>query len=559
MNKLLSLLLSVVLLTACTKDPVDVTGTIAGIVTEQSASSTEPLAGVTVSITSLGKSTITGSDGSFSFGDIVPDSYALSFAKSGYVSDTHTVTVVAGQTAKCDMTLARTADNALISISPATLNFGTTQTEMTVTIANNGNSQTSWSLDLGNNAWLSASPKSGRLAAGSTQAIVLSVDRSLLSDAKSVIVNIAAYGSSFPISVSCAPRNATPEMAVSPTAIEFGAFATEQPLTIRNTGSGTLAWSIANSTSPAISFSEQSGTVSPGGNKVVKVYLDRTLISGAFTTLFTVSDGMSEHTVTISANGGTTPDNPDDPDTPDDPVVDPSGTVVTQGLTAYFKFDGNFDDSSENGITGYGTPDPGFVTGLTSDTKAARFSRVDKNAFNVSHPLIDTRTMTVSFWVKGLGDGNIFYVTSSKTEYKHNIMMTFSCDGGRLKYVMDRYNQSYDYSSKGNFTHKSISDDQWHHIVLTSDFNNISYGDITTSLYIDGQFMDTVVESCSPYDENGGSSAHYGTGTRFVLGGERTVYNTVIPAASMTVANFRVYDSRLLSPEEIKTIYQAKQ
>lgn len=550
MNKLLSLLLSVVLLTACTKDPVDVTGTIAGIVTEQSVSSTEPLAGVTVSITSLGKSTITGSDGSFTFGDIVPDSYALSFAKSGYVSDTHTVTVVAGQTAKCDMTLARTADNALISISPATLNFGTTQTEMTVTIANNGNSQTSWSLDLGNNAWLSASPKSGRLAAGSTQAIVLSVDRSLLSDAKSVIVNVAAYGSSFPISVSCAPRNATPEMAVSPTAIEFGAFATEQPLTIRNTGNGTLAWSIANSTSPAISFSEQSGTVSPGGNKVVKVYLDRTLISGAFTTLFTVSDGMSEHTVTVSANGGNTGG-----DTPDDPIVDPSGTVVTQGLTAYFKFDGNLDDSSENGITGYGTPDPTFVAGPTSDTRAAKFSRVDKNTFNVTHPLIDTRTMTVSFWVRNLGDGNIFYVTSSKTAYSSR-MMSFSCDGGRLKYVMSRrYNYTSDYSSTGNFTHKSIADDNWHHIVLTSDFNNISQNEVTTSLYIDGQFMDTVIEYQSASNENGGSNANYGTGIRFVLGGDRGS----IPAASMTVANFRVYDSRLLSPEEIKTIYQAKQ
>lgn len=555
MNKLLSLLLSVVLLTACTKDPVDVTGTIAGIVTEQSASSTEPLAGVTVSITSLGKSTITGSDGSFTFGDIVPDSYALSFAKSGYVSDTHTVTVVAGQTAKCDMTLARTADNALISISPATLNFGTTQTEMTVTIANNGNSQTSWSLDLGNNAWLSASPKSGRLAAGSTQAIVLSVDRSLLSDAKSVIVNVAAYGSSFPISVSCAPRNATPEMAVSPTAIEFGAFATEQPLTIRNTGSGTLAWSIANSTSPAISFSEQSGTVSPGGNKVVKVYLDRTLISGAFTTLFTVSDGMSEHTVTVSANGGNTGG-----DTPDDPIVDPSGTVVTQGLTAYFKFDGNLDDSGENSISCYGMPEPTFVTGVTSDTQAARFSRVDKNTVNISHPLIDTRTMTVSFWVKGLGDGNIFYATSSKAWNSNyistTVMMSLSCDGGQLKYVMGiNNNQTYNssaYERTGNFTHKPINDDKWHHIVLTSDYSNINNSNVTTSLYIDGQFMDTVLEKNSYGYE-------LGTGIRFVLGGDRLVYTTTFPAASMTVANFRVYDSRLLSPEEIKTIYQAKQ
>lgn len=57
--------------------------------------------------------------------------------------------------------------------------------------------------------------------------------------------------------------------------------------------------------------------------------------------------------------------------------------------------------------------------------------------------------------------------------------------------------------------------------------------------------MDTISEKFSFPDD------YYGAGTKFILGGEGT--------PSMQIANFRVYDAKQLSADDIKTIYEAKQ
>ena len=51
----------------------------------------------------------------------------------------------------------------------------------------------------------------------------------------------------------------------------------------------------------------------------------------------------------------------------------------------------------------------------------------------------------------------------------------------------------------------------------------------------------------------------YDTGTMFVMGGSLKLNNTNLNGSNMTIDNFRVYDTRLLSAQEIKQIYEAKQ
>ena len=83
---------------------------------------------------------------------------------------------------------------------------------------------------------------------------------------------------------------------------------------------------------------------------------------------------------------------------------------------------------------------------------------------------------------------------------------------------------------------------------MISDYDKLNYSTATTSLYVDGRLMDTITEDVINSES---SNRHYGTGTKFILGGSG------VP--SMQIAHMRVYDARQLSADEIKTIYEAKQ
>ena len=720
-------------LASCTEEERDYTGNIQGIVTE--SGTTNPISGVQVSVVDLGASTTTGSDGQFRFSDLEAQNYQLQFKKTGYITNTRNVNVLVGETAKCDMQLEKEKEEAEIEITPSTLNFGTAQTELSVTVTNHGNAATEWALDMGNNAWLTASPLSGNIAANKTQSIVFTVNRDKLSETKNVKVTLSAFGNSYTISVSCAPVNAKSEMAITPTSIDFGDTDNEKNITIKNTGNAPLTWNISGITEESISVSETEGTVESEGSKVIKVKLDRTKLNNNLNTSFVISDGIKEQTVTvkatkveekaemkieptlldfghsstelpltvsntgkaelkytvsgISANyitvspmegnvaaGGnqvlqvkldreTMPENANttfiisDGTTQESITVKATkpvakmeisplsldfgeettekvftisntgtaeltwnitvptgtgltvsetsgvtkpaetkqitvtldrsimpetlnttievsdgvnkekisvnaikgsaiaGTVVTQGLYTYYKFDGNFDDATENGINGFGTASPSFVEGVTPEGKAVKFSKTDNSTFVVSKPIIDSREMTFCFWGKDFSDGHILHLNSS---IRNEAMFTLSMSNGSLKFLVTRYHNMYQYESLPAFVHPTLTDGQWHHIALVSDFYISNYGATTTILYIDGMEVYRITEDGNKFSEADSSQASYGTGTSFTMGGSLKLNNSLtLPATNMSVDNFRVYDTRRLSANEIKEIYNNKQ
>ena len=715
-------------LASCTEEERDYTGNIQGIVTE--SGTTNPISGVQVSVVDLGASTTTGSDGQFRFSDLEAQNYQLQFKKNGYITNTRNVNVLVGETAKCDMQLEKEKEEAEIEITPSTLNFGTAQTELSVTVTNHGNAATEWALDMGNNAWLTASPLSGNIAANKTQSIVFTVNRDKLSETKNVKVTLSAFGNSYTISVSCAPVNAKSEMAITPTSIDFGDTDNEKNITIKNTGNAPLTWNISGITEESISVSETEGTVESEGSKVIKVKLDRTELNNNLNTSFIISDGIKEQTVTvkatkveekaemkieptlldfghsstelpltvsntgkaelkytvsgISANyitvspmegnvaaGGnqvlqvkldreTMPENANttfiisDGTTQESITVKATkpvakmeisplsldfgeettekvftisntgtaeltwnitvptgtgltvsetsgvtkpaetkqitvtldrsimpetlnttievsdgnkkenisvsaikgsaiaGTVVTQGLYTYYKFDGNFEDATENGINGFGSPAPSFVEGVIPEGKAIKFSKTDNSTFVVSKPIIDSKEMTFCFWGKDFSDGHIFHLNSSYNNYP---MLSLSIVNGALKFAVDGYRNHYQFENDvQQFVHPTLTDGKWHHIAIISDYHITTIYKVTATLYVDGMEVYTITQNYT--DSYGG----YGTGTSFTMGGSLKLNNSLtLPATNMSVDNFRVYDTRRLSANEIKEIYNNKQ
>lgn len=545
MKRLIYLLTACVLIMtgSCTEEPTVTTGSISGLVTDGS-NGTDPLAGVNVSIPVLGESTTTGSTGAFTFSDVESGSYILTFTKSGYITEQKNVSVVAGKASSVSVQMKPTEKKAEIEFNPSSLNFSTNLTDLSVTIKNNGNSTAEWSLNLGNNPWLSVSEKAGSIQAGRTQSIVFTVDRNFLSEPKSTVVNLHAFGNSYPLTISCAPSNAKSEMTVEPKSIDFGNTDTEKSLTIRNTGTATLTWTASGITESAISLSQASGTVAAGGNSVIKVLLDRSKLSGALTTSFTINDGVRSEVISVSANTSGSGDTPGTGDTP-------SGIVESKGLYAYFPFNGNLNDVWENKIDGYISPEEKYVNGVSEGSQGLAFSRKDGTVFSVNEGLIDTPNMTVSFWIKDVTEGDLFYTTSSISYQGSTRMMYFTYRNGNLKYVMTRSNNLYHVSEVTAFTHKAIDDGEWHHVALVCDFNTINADRITKTLYIDGILMDTLTESYYASEERDSGSRHFGTGTKFMIGGDNT--------PNMRIANFRVYDNRKLNAEQVKNIFNAKQ
>lgn len=59
--------------------------------------------------------------------------------------------------------------------------------------------------------------------------------------------------------------------------------------------------------------------------------------------------------------------------------------------------------------------------------------------------------------------------------------------------------------------------------------------------------------------DNGYDNDEMGTGIMFTIGGSCEYYGGTLNATNMTIDNFRVYDTRRLTAQEVKEIYNAKQ
>lgn len=552
MNRIFKLLtfmmLAVLTLTACTEDPEETVGSISGYVTI-APKGTEPISGVTVSILSSGQSVTTSGGGTFSFTNLQPGNYSLQLKKTGFITTTKSVNVVAGQTTQCDVQMSEEKEEVNITLNPTSLNFGTTQTDMSVTIKNGGNSTAEWSLNLGDNNWLSASQLGGSIQAGKTQSITFTVDRNYLSEQKTVVVNFQAFGNSYPLTISCAPRNITSTMVVDPTTLNFAKGVDQQTFNIRNTGKSVLTWKATGISTPALSLSSTQGTVASGGSSAIIVNIDREMVTNDMVTTFIISDGIVDQTITVNiTTSGNNQGDDDNPGDDDDPGVDPGKLVVTNGLTAYYTLNDNYNDLMEE-YDGFGVSDPAFVDGISG--QGVKFSKSKENSILIPYGLICNSMYSISFWAKDLSDGVIFYSKCSD----NNNRFTLSMDGGFLKFIcMRSNNMESDYKKETfKFLHGNISGDKWHHIVLVSDFGTTTRYTYTTTLYVDGKKVSTISEYY------GAPNTEYSLPNAFVIGGKAQMYNYSLTTPNFTIDNFRMYDARMLTAEEIKEIYNAKQ
>lgn len=151
-------------------------GSIAGSVSDRTTG--EPVATVTVSINPGGGTTLTGSDGSFSFVNLESGSYTLSIHKEGYNPSTVSAVVKAGEATSLHMTIDRIP--ASLTADKTLLDFGENLTTLSFTIVNSGYTDLAYKVETGKCTWLAAEPETDILGYGKTATIVVNLDRSKL-------------------------------------------------------------------------------------------------------------------------------------------------------------------------------------------------------------------------------------------------------------------------------------------------------------------------------------------------------------------------------------------
>ena len=159
---------------SCAKDIVNVNGTITGVVKDYDDG--HLIQNCQVSLSPVGTTSITSSDGQFIFSDLEPGSYTLTFSKSGYTDQNKTVTVTSGQTTDASITLK---SKGAFALSETILKFGDLNNSLSFNITNKSDSQCSYEIT-NIPAWASFTKKSGTVSAQGVEAITVTVDREKL-------------------------------------------------------------------------------------------------------------------------------------------------------------------------------------------------------------------------------------------------------------------------------------------------------------------------------------------------------------------------------------------
>ena len=254
-----SFILFSLLTVSCSKDIVDTTGNIVGVVSDSRSGTF--LSGTSVVLSPTGKSYTTGADGKYEFRDIESKEYSISANKSGYKSDKKTAFVQVGQDTNVDFQLIPSTGDLVLSQN--SIDFGNDATTLTFDISNKGTAPLTWQLSE-DASWLTCNPTSGTTQSGEKSSVVVNVDRKGLERGNySQTIAVSSSGGSSIVNVSMSVQRLM--ISLSPDELDFGSTTTSMELNITNNGTGNISYTLTPSNS-WIKLSRNTGTFSQTEN-----------------------------------------------------------------------------------------------------------------------------------------------------------------------------------------------------------------------------------------------------------------------------------------------------
>ena len=195
------------LLTGCEVELPETMGSIYGIVSDMETG--EPIRGASVMLSPGNQTSVTGSDGHYEFANLEAGYYKLQVSANGYNTNSRQITVVAGLQASGDMPLSPITEVMNVRLSNNYFEFGTSYSELVLSIRNTGNSgDIDWDITGVDASWLTVTPISGSVAMGKTADVKLTVDRSrMATDEASTTFMVNAAGGSQSVRVNVSKKS----------------------------------------------------------------------------------------------------------------------------------------------------------------------------------------------------------------------------------------------------------------------------------------------------------------------------------------------------------------
>lgn len=529
------------MMAGCAKDAEVLTGTINGYVSDYT-NANAPIAGATVTLNSKGLTKTTGSDGRFEFSKLEPNTYSISVSANGYQPTTKQVTVYAGQTAGLDFQLE--VGKVDVDIDPITITFGKSVEQASFSITNKSNSSLNYTISSYPD-YIEVSPASGAVAAKGKQAVSVKVlNRNTINEARNGQITVNVGNDSYVVSFSIEPyQEEKVSVDVNPQTLNFDKDTNQLTFTMTSNNSYDQDYKITSNLD-ILTVEPSSGTLTAKGQSTINVTVnDRETITNARNGQLTIDINGNTYVVSVNVakyeEGGDTPSGGGD-----------SKDVVSNGLYAYYTFEGNTNDLTDTELNAVGM-NTSFEDSFNG-TQALSIPGKATSYLSIPDGLIDQTKMSISFWAKDLQDGHVFHAVCNDVNSLPVFLL--GVKDGKLKYVSGNYTLYYRWDDTPTFTHGSL--EGWHMITLVSDFGETTYGSFTTKLYIDGVYTDVVTEGADYHD--------YDNSIKFILGGDMLSEHAgssnppKLNAIRLTIDNLRVYKYRTLSKEEVKEIYDSE-
>ena len=177
-----------------------------------------------------------------------------------------------------------------LTVTPASIDFGSTESILSATISNTGGDTLLWNLTVSED-WITVSPENGN-STSETDFVNIIVNRDSLVPGNHIgFVAVNSNGGDQNISISVIIE-LEPILDVTPQSLDFGKTELEKLLNITNQGAGTLNWTVIDD-QDWMTISPTTGATT-SGTDIVNVTVDRTGLTGSdFTGI-----------ITINSNGG---------------------------------------------------------------------------------------------------------------------------------------------------------------------------------------------------------------------------------------------------------------
>ncbi|HAA22965.1 MAG TPA: hypothetical protein DCP28_30950 [Cytophagales bacterium] len=232
-----------------------------------------PIAGATITLMSTLDQRLSDGDGRFMYEALEAGNYTLQTEASGYRTGSISALVANGIVATPVLELEPL--QAVPRLNVSDLDFGSNETQGTITLFNDQPGTSLMFEVIENVAWLSTNPTNGEVTQGNPVSIVFTLDRSLLNNGdyeRSITISTNNGDLVLPIRVT-----QSSDLCTTTTDLRYGTEKTQLDIPLRNCGSGSISYTVSTN-EDWISLGLQSGSV---GNETdaISVSVSRATLS----------------------------------------------------------------------------------------------------------------------------------------------------------------------------------------------------------------------------------------------------------------------------------------